>query len=175
MTEGTFEGVGAIKIFTREWQPAGKLHGVVVISHGFNAHSGQYEWVAEQFTAKGLAVYALDHRGHGDSEGERFFVKTFSDYTTDFATFNEIVKTRRKPGLSVFVLGHSARGVITSGFMLEHQNEITGLVCEDFAYEVGVPDVALAILKGISHVTPHVHVYKLKNENFSRDPAAVSK
>ena len=34
MTEGSFEGVEGVKIFTREWQPASKPHGVVVISHG---------------------------------------------------------------------------------------------------------------------------------------------
>jgi len=84
MTEGSFKGVDGIKIFTREWQPAGKPHAVVVISHGFNAHSGQYEWVAQQFVSKGLAVYALDHRGRGRSEGERFFVKKFADWTKTF-------------------------------------------------------------------------------------------
>ena len=43
MTEGSFKGIDGIKIFTRERQPAGKPRAVVVISHGFNAHSGQYE------------------------------------------------------------------------------------------------------------------------------------
>ena len=32
MTEGSFEGVEGVKIFTREWQPAGEPRGVVVIS-----------------------------------------------------------------------------------------------------------------------------------------------
>jgi alpha-beta hydrolase superfamily lysophospholipase len=173
MTEGSFEGVGGLKIFTREWQPAGKPHGVVVISHGLNAHSGLYEWAAEQFTSKGLAVYALDHRGRGHSEGERFFVKKFSDWTSDLATFIDIVKTR-EPGLPVFLLGHSAGGVIACGYALEHQDEIAGLICEDFAYKVPAPDAVLAILRGLSHVAPHAHVFKLKNEDFSRDPAIVA-
>src|SRR5262245_51975646 len=81
MTEGSFEGVGGVKIFTRAWQPTGKPRGVVVISHGLNAHSGLYQWAAQQFTSNGLAVYALDHRGRGRSEGERFFVKKFADWT----------------------------------------------------------------------------------------------
>ena len=173
MTEGSFEGVEGVKIFTRAWQPAGKPHGVVVISHGFNAHSGLYEWAAQQFTSNGLAVYALDHRGRGRSEGERFFVKRFADYTTDLATFINMVKTR-EPGLPVFLLGHSAGGVIACGYTLDHQDEIAGLICEDFAYQVPAPDIALAILKGISHVAPHAQVYKLKNEDFSRDPAVVA-
>jgi alpha-beta hydrolase superfamily lysophospholipase len=172
MTEGSFEGVGGIKIFTREWQPQGRAHGVVVISHGFNAHSGLYEWAAQQFTSKGLAVYALDHRGRGRSEGERFFVRKFSDYTTDLATFIDMAKAR-EPGLPVFLLGHSAGGVIACGYTLEHQDELAGLICEDFAYQVPAPDIALAILKGVSHVAPHARTIKLKNEDFSRDPKAV--
>ena len=173
MTEGSFEGVDGVRIFTREWQPTTKARGVVVISHGLNAHSGLYEWPAEQFTSKGLAVYALDHRGRGRSEGERFFVKQFSDWTNDLATFISIVK-QREPGLPVFLLGHSAGGVIACGYALEHEDEIAGLICEDFAYQVPAPDIVLAVLKGISHVAPHARVFKLKNEDFSRDPAVVA-
>jgi acylglycerol lipase len=173
MTEGNFEGVEGIKIFTREWQPAGEPRGVVVISHGLNAHSGLYEWAAQQFTSHGLAVYALDHRGRGRSEGERFFVKKFADWTQDLATFIDIVK-KREPGLPVFLLGHSAGGVIACVYTLEHQDEIAGLICEDFAYQVPGPEVALSILKGVSHLAPHAHVLKLKNKDFSRDPAVVA-
>src|SRR5215831_1519427 len=173
MTEGSFKGVDGLKIFTREWRPAGQPRAVVVISHGFNAHSGQYEWVAQQFVSKGLAVHALDHRGRGRSEGERFFVKRFADWTSDLATFIDIVKAH-EPGLPVFLLGHSAGGVIACGYTLEHQDKIAGLICEDFAYQVPAPDIALAILKGVSYVAPHAHVFKLKNEDFSRDPAVVA-
>ena len=173
MNEGSFEGVEGVKIFTREWQPAGEPRGVVVISHGLNAHSGLYEWPAEQLTAKGLAVYALDHRGRGRSEGERFFVKKFADWTNDLATFIGIVKTR-EPGLPVFLLGHSAGGVIACSYALENQDEIAGLICEDFAYRVPAPNIALAIVKGVSRVAPHAIVMKLKNEDFSRDPAVVA-
>lgn len=173
MIEGTFEGAGGVKIFTREWQPAGKPHGVVVISHGLNAHSGLYEWAAQQFTSNQLAVYALDHRGRGHSEGERFFVEKFADWTKDLATFIDIVKAR-EPGLPVFLLGHSAGGVIACAYALEHQGDISGLICEDFAYQVPAPDIVLAILKGVSYVAPHARVLKLKNEDFSRDPAVVA-
>jgi acylglycerol lipase len=173
MTEGSFEGVEGVTIFTREWQPAGEPRGVVVISHGLNSHSGLYEWAAQRFTSNGLAVYALDHRGRGRSEGERFFVQKFADWTNDLASFIEIVK-EREPGVPVFLLGHSAGGVIACGYALEHQDEIAGLICEDFAYQVPAPDVVLAIVKGISRVAPHARVLKLKNEDFSRDPGVVA-
>src|SRR5579862_6348694 len=171
-TEGTFTGVGGIAIFTRTWRPSGKPRGVVVIAHGFNSHSGQYFWVAEQFLAAGLAVYALDLRGRGKSGGERFYVEKFADYADDLATFVRLAKSH-EPGLPVFLLGHSAGGVVSCVYTIEHQAELAGLICESFAFQVPAPDVALAVLKGLSHLAPHAHVLKLKNEDFSRDPKVV--
>ena len=43
-------------------------------------------------------------------------------------------------------------------YTLEHQAELAGLICEDFAFQVYAPDFALAVLKGLSHVAPHAHV-----------------
>jgi alpha-beta hydrolase superfamily lysophospholipase len=172
MDQGSFEGVGGLKIFTRSWHPAGAPRALVVIVHGFNSHSGQYLWVADQFVDHGLAVYALDLRGRGQSDGERFYVQKFEDYVNDVATFVTMAKADH-PGLPVFLLGHSAGGVVSCVYTLEHQAELTGLICESFAHEVPAPDFALAVLKGLSHVAPHAHVLKLNNEDFSRDPKVV--
>jgi acylglycerol lipase len=173
MNEERFEGIGGLKIFARSWRPEGKKpRGVVVIVHGFNSHSGYYTWVAEKFVASGLAVYALDLRGRGKSDGERFYVQKFADYVSDVATYVTMAKSR-EPGLPVFLLGHSAGGVVSCVYALDHQSEITGLICESFAFQVPAPDFALAVLKGLSHVAPHAHVLKLPNEAFSRDPKVV--
>lgn len=170
--EGTFEGVAGYNIFFRSWRPEGRPRGVVVIVHGFNSHSGYYVWTAEQLVASGLAVYALDLRGRGRSDGERFYVEKFADYVEDVATFVRLAKSR-EPGLPVFVLGHSAGGVVSCIYTLEHQPEIAGLICESFAFQVPAPDFALAVFKGLAHLAKHAHVLHLKNEDFSRDPAVV--
>ena len=85
-SEGRFEGAGGVRIFYRTWRPARPPRGVVVVVHGFNAHSGHYAWAAEQLTAHGLAVYAFDLRGRGRSDGERFCVEQFGDYVDDVAS-----------------------------------------------------------------------------------------
>ena len=82
ITEEKFEGVGGLNIFVRSWRPEAKARGVVVIVHGFNSHSGHYLWVAEQLVASGLAVYALDLRGRGKSDGERFYRREDSRTTS---------------------------------------------------------------------------------------------
>lgn len=170
--EETFEGAGGLKIFVRSWRPADAPRAIVVISHGFNSHSGQYAWVAEQLTAKGLAVYAHDYRGRGRSEGERFHVEHIDEYVGDLVQAVAIAKAR-DPGLKVYVLGHSAGGVIASTYALDHQADIAGLICESFAFRVPAPDIALQVIKGVSHVAPDIPILKLKNVDFSRDPAVV--
>ena len=146
--------------------------GVVAIVHGVKSHSGYYLWVAEQFAAKGLAVYAVDLHGRGQSDGDRFYLEKFDDYLTDVDALVKLAKSR-EPGLPVFLLGHSAGGVISSVYALEHQAELAGFICESFAFQVYAPDFALAVVKGLSHLAPHAHVLYLKNEDFSRDHQAV--
>jgi alpha-beta hydrolase superfamily lysophospholipase len=170
--EETVPGSSGLNIFVRSWRPSGSARAVVVICHGFNAHSGQYRWVGEQFAAVGLAVYALDLRGRGSSDGERFYVEKFADYVSDVAAVVALAKAR-EPGLPAYLLGHSAGGVISCIYTLEHQSELAGLICESFAFQIPAPDFAIAVLKGLSHLAPHAHVVKLKNEDFSRDPAVV--
>ena len=172
MTESNFKGAGGLNIFFRSWPSPGTARGVVAIVPGFNSHSGYYEWVAAQLTADRLAVYAIDLRGRGKSDGERFYVQSFDDYVTDVASFVSIIKEKEK-SLPVFMLGHSAGGVVACYYTLDHQQELAGLICESFAYQVPAPDFALAVLKGLSHIAPHAHVLKLHNEDFSRDTAAV--
>jgi acylglycerol lipase len=155
------------------WLPEDAPRAVVVIVHGFNSHSGYYPWVAERLTASGLAVYTFDLRGRGKSEGERYFIESFQEYQDDVHAVVSLARSR-EVGLPIYLLGHSAGGVISSVYALEHQHEIAGLVCESFAFRVFAPDIALTVLKGLSHLVPHTHVLRLNIDDFSRDPAVVA-
>lgn len=172
MLEERIDTTGGLQILVRSWRPAGTARGVIAICHGVKSHSGYYISVAEQFAASGFAVYALDLRGRGKSDGERFYIEKFDDYIDDVDAMMKLAKSR-EPGLPVFLLGHSAGGVISSVYTLEHQADLAGFICESFAFQVYAPDIALALLKGLSHVAPHAHVLDLKNKDFSRDPNVV--
>jgi alpha-beta hydrolase superfamily lysophospholipase len=170
--EETLENQG-LKIFFRSWLPTMPARGAVVVVPGFNSHSGYYAWAAERLAAVGQATYAVDLRGRGRSDGERFYVDTFGDYVSDIAALVDLVRSRHA-GLPVFVLGHSAGGVLACLYTLDHPSTPAGLICESFAFQTPAPDFALAVLKGLSHVAPHAHVLRLKNEDFSRDPQVVA-
>jgi acylglycerol lipase len=170
--EEMIAGGANLNIFVRSWLPAGPPRAIVVICHGVKSHSGYYFWTASQLVADGYAVYALDLHGRGKSDGERFFLEKFQDYLDDVHATMNLARSRHA-GLPIFLLGHSAGGVISSVYTLEHQAELRGFICESFAFQVYAPDFALAVLKGLSHIAPHAHVLDLKTKDFSRDPAAV--
>jgi acylglycerol lipase len=165
---GGIKSEEGLSIAFRFWRPTAQARGIVVIVPGFNSHSGYYAWVAEQFVAAHLAVYAIDLRGRGKSEGERFYVKDFADYVSDIAAIADLAKSR-EPSVPIFLLGHSAGGVAACLYALDHQTTLKGFICESFAYELPAPGLALSAIKGLSHVAPHAHVLQLKNEDFSRD------
>jgi acylglycerol lipase len=172
MREEKIEGTKGVQIFLRSWLPEKPARAVVAICHGFNSHSGHYLWVGEQLAAAGYAVYAVDLRGRGRSDGERYWVDKFEDYLSDVHAMMQVARSRA-PGLKVFLLGHSAGGVTSCVYTLEHQSDLAGLICESFAFQIPAPDFALAVLKGLSHVAPHAHVLKLSIPGFSRDPKVI--
>ena len=171
MKEETFAGRGGTKLHMRSWRAASPK-AVVVICHGVNSHSGQYLWTGEQLAAAGFAVYAYDHRGRGKSEGPRFYIDDIADYTEDLGTLINLAKSR-EPGLKVFLLGHSAGGVVGCTWALDHQAEIAGFICESFAYKVPAPAPVLALVRFFGKIAPKLPVLKLHMKDFTRDPAAL--
>ncbi len=163
---------GGPRLAVRSWRPSGSARAIVGIVPGFNSHGGYYVWVGEQLAAHGFSTWAVDLRGRGKSEGERYYIDSINDYVSDVDRMLSLARSREQ-GLPVYLLGHSAGGVVSCVYTLEHQAELAGLVCMSFAFQVPAPDVALALLKGVSHLAPHAHVLRLKLEDFSRDPAAV--
>ena len=171
--EEFLDRANGLRIFMRSWHPPGPPQAVVAVCHGVKSHSGYYQWIAEQLVANGFAVYALDLRGRGRSDGERFFVEDVSQYVVDVSALIELAQ-RREGDLPLFLLGHSAGGVVSSTYTLDNQERLAGFICESFAYRVYAPDFLLTVIKAISRIVPRVPVLRLKNRDFSRDPAVVA-
>lgn len=171
MTEASLTGGGGTRLHLRSWQ-AMQPRAALVICHGVNSHSGQYLWAGEKLAAAGLAVHAYDHRGRGQSEGPRFLIHDIGEYTDDLGRVIAWVRAR-EPGKKIFLLGHSAGGVVSCTWVLDHQSEIDGFICESFAFEVPAPALLLSLVRRLAKVAPRLPVLKLKMRDFTRDPAAL--
>lgn len=67
----TFVDAHGITIHYYVWAP-GKPKAVVQISHGVGEHALRYEALAQELVNRGYAVYADDHRGHGQTGVEQW-------------------------------------------------------------------------------------------------------
>src|SRR5437868_11642645 len=111
------EGDPGTRLAYRQWRPSGAARAVVVVVPGFNSHSSYYEWAGTRLGADGYATYAIDLRGRGASDGDRFYVRDFADYVSDLGRLIAEVRDR-EPLLPLFLLGHSAGGVVACLYAL---------------------------------------------------------
>jgi len=111
----SFRSADGLKIFYRRYQ-ADSEKARMVIAHGLGEHSGRCDNVVERLLPLGISVWAPDHRGHGQSDGRRGHVSSFSQYEEDLRKLVEIARDGMAGGVKIFLLGHSLGGLIALRF-----------------------------------------------------------
>jgi alpha-beta hydrolase superfamily lysophospholipase len=145
-----------------------------VLVHGLGEHSGRYEAVADALTEAGYAVWALDHRGHGRSDGRRGHVERFSTFVADLETFRLLVRSHQ--GGPQVLLGHSLGGAIAFAHALGRPEAWTAVVLSGPAVGITDPPPTPLVLVGklLSAVAPTARTLGLDATGVSRDPAVVA-
>ena len=173
-SEAHFDAAAGRRLFERRWEPAAPQRSLVLV-HGYAEHSGRYEHVAAWFAARGAAVHAFDHQGHGHSSGVRCHVRRFSDFLDDL----DVVVARARgqsPDLPLYVVGHSMGGLIACSWAVERAPDVDGLVISAPALgtEQAPSGMRWAALQLLRRVWPTGFVGGgLDAEGLSRDPAVV--
>jgi len=163
-------------VFEQRWVAPGVVpRGVVVLLHGLLDHSSRYDAFARGLVARGFAVYALDHQGHGRSEGERGYVERFADAQQDVARTLGWAR-QEHADVPVFLFGHSMGGALATQYVLDHPGELDGLVLSGAA--VGLDpkagDALIRLTTRLSEKRPNARVLRLRPRRFSRDKAVVA-
>ena len=172
--EGKFNGLKNLQLYWQCWLPDGKPKAILLVAHGLAEHSGRYKNLVNYFVPKGYAVYALDHRGHGKSEGTRSYVDSFNDYLTDLKTFFDMVRKEHK-NTKIFLFGHSLGGTIATAYAVEHQEELAGLILSGSSLvpSTSVSPALLAVAGVVSALLPKMGVTLLDASAISRDKSVV--
>jgi len=158
-----------VKLFTQSWLPEGEPRAAIFLTHGYAEHSGRYAHVAAYLAARGYAVYAMDLRGHGQSEGLRAHIDTFETYLADLYAYFKTLPVHR-----CFALGHSVGGVLALAFTARHQEDgICGVVTSGAALNAGdaVPGYLIAISRVLAALVPRLPILPLQAGDISKDPA----
>ncbi|XP_074909259.1 monoglyceride lipase isoform X3 [Buteo buteo] len=93
-------------LFCRYWKPTAAPRALVFIAHGAGEHCGRYDDLAQRLTGLNLFVFAHDHVGHGQSEGDRMVVSDFHVFIRDSLQHIDLMK-KEHPELPILILGHS--------------------------------------------------------------------
>jgi len=114
-------------LFCRYWKPTGTPKALIFVSHGAGEHCGRYDELAQMLVGLGLLVFAHDHVGHGQSEGDRMVVSDFQVFIRDVLQHVDTMQ-KNYPGLPVFLLGHSMGGAIAILTAVERPSHFSGMV-----------------------------------------------
>jgi len=129
------------------WVPAdgsalSGMRGGVIFLHGYGHYSGlTSDMLAARLVAHGIASFAIDNIGHGNSEGLAGLIPSWDALVTDVLHFAAVVRDAYLPaGQPLFAYGESLGGGLALSAALQEPAAFAGLIL--FAPMVGVdPDM----------------------------------
>ncbi|WP_409968941.1 alpha/beta hydrolase [Bengtsoniella intestinalis] len=119
---------------------------VAVIVHGLCEHQGRYDYFASLFHGQGIGTYRFDHRGHGQSQGERAHLSDWNELVDDTNMVVDMAISEN-PDIPVFLIGHSMGGFTVALYCAKYPDKklkgvvASGALVQDFAGLIrAVPD-----------------------------------
>ncbi len=117
----------------RVWVPQKQaIRAIVHILHGMAEHASRYDRFATFLNEQGIAVYAQDHRGHGDTAGKDelgWFAEKdgWQRVAEDAFELSNLIATEN-PGTDLFLMGHSMGSFMARTVMVQHPDLYTGVI-----------------------------------------------
>jgi alpha-beta hydrolase superfamily lysophospholipase len=186
-----FKDADGVEVAFYRWMPDAAPKAVVCIAHGASEHGARYDRFASFLAAHGFAVFAQDHRGHGNTAkatgvgiaGPREWDGVIDDQ-------HEMVQLARRevPGVKLILFGHSMGSFLAQAYVERYGDEIDGLVLSGSSGGMGdrktMVDMLDAVIADSGADSPSPGFGSL-NDQFtdartaydwlSRDPAEVDK
>jgi len=174
--ESRFTGCKGLNLYYQCWLPEANPKAILLVVHGWAEHSGRYANLANYFLPRGYAIFALDQRGHGKSEGVRGYVERFSDYLDDLQTFIKIVKNEYADK-NIFLVGHSMGATVATAYTATgtNQQDLAGLILSGVGIKPGqsLSSALIPLARLMSILTPKMGVMVLEASAICRDQDVV--
>lgn len=159
---GEFQSADGLRLKEQCWLPDGAMKAAVILHHGLWDYSDYYAPFAEELTKHNYAVYAFDIRGHGNSEGPRYFVNSFDEYVSDIGLFIKSL-VKRANGKPIFLFGHSLGGLISTTYVIANpKNDLRGVIISGAGLKEGhdVTPLLKKIVPILASIAPRLPSYK---------------
>ncbi len=145
-----------VKVALHTWIPEGDIKAVVQLSHGMAEYSMRYDALGDFLASNGIAFYAHDHRGHGETAGSVEKLGYLADKDGFFKVVSDVRELIKKahadfPGKKVFLLGHSFGSFVSQNFIENYGNEIDGVIlCGSAGPRLGLTGMAEFLAKTVT-------------------------
>lgn len=126
------------ELYVNHWFTEQPPIAIVMIAHGMAEHSQRYARFAQALSEQGIAVFALDQRGHGhtatlgtlgyfaDQDGWNLVVN-------DLCCLNHHIRAQF-PQTPIFLLGHSMGSYIALSYLMQHSCSLQGAILSGSNY-----------------------------------------
>lgn len=162
-------------LFCRYWEPSGTPKALIFVSHGAGEHCGRYDELAQMLKRLDMLVFAHDHVGHGQSEGERMVVSDFQVFVRDLLQHVNTVQ-KDYPEIPVFLLGHSMGGAISILAAAERQTHFSGMILISpliLANPESASTLKVLAAKLLNFVLPNISLGRIDSSVLSRNKTEV--
>jgi len=173
--EGHLVSSDGLKLYFRRW-PAPQPRAICLLVHGIAEHSGRYGHLAEALTHHRFDVLALDHRGHGRSEGRRGDCRSFRQFVEDLHLLAGQARAQISRMLPMALVGHSLGGLIALTYAAAYPTEVNAVAVSSPALKLTheTPPLKVSFVTAVSRVLPEFHFRNGVNpRHLCRDPAVV--
>ena len=116
---------------------------ICIIAHGMSDHAQRYEDLAGFLCENGIAVYALDLRGHGETAKETLLSGHLSDNNgwektvSDIKKLSDLAKKQNRES-KIFLLGHSMGEMLIRDLIMDSSDSINGVILLGVAADPGI-------------------------------------
>ena len=173
--EGHLVSSDGLKLFYRRW-PAPQPRAICLLVHGIAEHSGRYGHLAEALTSHQFDVLALDHRGHGRSEGRRGDCRSLRQFVEDLHLLAGQARAKVSRTLPLALVGHSLGGLIALAYAAAYPGSAQAVAVSSPSLKLAheTPPLKVAFVTAVSRVAPAFHFQNGVNpRHLCHDPAVV--
>ncbi len=167
--ESTFQNRATLK-----WTPQNPKNIGILLLHGYAEHARRYRTYGDRMAGEGYTVFAIEHIGHGKSNGRPGYVPSFDGMKQDALDYFDYIR-KANPEFKWIVFGHSMGGLLACHIALDRQDQLSALMLSGPLLETpaGIPAVVKKIGRWMSKVLPTIPVIALETDALCREPDVI--
>jgi alpha-beta hydrolase superfamily lysophospholipase len=169
--EGFLHSRDNLRLYWQRYTPP-TPRATVAVFPGGGDHGARYPGVTAALVRAGFEVALLDFRGHGQSDGRRFYIDSYRDYLDDADAFVAHLRAGAA-GRKLFVVAHSQGGLIATLWALAAPRQVSGFVLSSpfFRLKLQPPMLKVMAARLVGGIIPWLPIATgLRPEVLTSDP-----